>query len=68
MEKDHNLSIQKIKCDTVVKKTFGTCISCSKGIFQISAKPETLDFLYKSGVGSRRSEGFGMFDVIMEVT
>ena len=31
---------------------------------KISAKPYILDYLYKSGIGSQRSSGFGMVDLI----
>ena len=42
-------------------------IHSSIGEFVISGKSELLNILYKTGIGSRRSEGFGMFEVIEEL-
>ena len=32
------------------------------GEFSLRGAPEALDFLYQTGLGSRNSQGFGMFD------
>lgn len=42
-------------------------IHSSIGEFIISGESELLNILYKTGIGSRRSEGFGMFEVIKEL-
>ncbi|PKM49946.1 MAG: CRISPR-associated endoribonuclease Cas6 [Firmicutes bacterium HGW-Firmicutes-7] len=33
------------------------------GVLKIIAEPYILDFLYKAGIGSRRSQGFGMVEI-----
>ncbi len=35
-----------------------------RGIYRLHGKPEYLQFLYQTGLGSRNSQGFGLFDVI----
>lgn len=39
-------------------------LTASKGIFKLKGHPEDLDFLYKTGIGNRTSQGFGMIEVI----
>lgn len=61
----------ELKCDiepVLPKKTVVKCfkfnIPVSLGIYKLSANPEVLNYLYNSGMGSRRNEGFGMFEII----
>ena len=42
-------------------------IHSSIGEYIISGESELLNILYKTGIGSKRSGGFGMFDVIKEL-
>lgn len=42
-------------------------INSSIGEYIISGDSKLLNILYKTGIGSRRSEGFGMFEVIEEL-
>ena len=42
-------------------------INSSIGEYIISGESELLNILYKTGIGSRRSEGFGMFEIIKEL-
>jgi CRISPR-associated endoribonuclease Cas6 len=39
-------------------------INAWNGDYRLSGDPEILTFLYNSGLGSRNSEGFGMFELI----
>ena len=41
-----------------------TIIEAYRGIYVLSGRPEFLDFLYNVGLGSKNSQGFGLFDVI----
>ncbi len=54
-----------------VKKTVvlhhGMMVECSLGTFQITGDPSVLQLLYTGGMGSRKSAGFGMFDIVYEV-
>ena len=40
----------------------GIYITAWYGEFRLRGSPEALDFLYQTGLGSRNSQGFGMFD------
>ena len=40
----------------------GIYITAWHGEFDLRGTPEALDFLYQTGLGSRNSQGFGMFD------
>ncbi|MDR0850714.1 MAG: CRISPR-associated endoribonuclease Cas6 [Christensenellaceae bacterium] len=39
-------------------------IDCSAGVFELEASPQIIEEAYMAGMGSRRSEGFGLFDII----
>jgi CRISPR-associated endoribonuclease Cas6 len=45
-------------------KHFGTYVEGNTGVFKLIGRPEVLDFIYKVGIGSRRSEGFGLLEVV----
>lgn len=51
---------EKDKCVTKFK---GIYITAWKGVYQLSGPARALTFLYDTGLGSRNSQGFGMFDV-----
>lgn len=55
-----------VKAFRTVATCLGLKINCSYGIFEISAAPEVIEELYLAGMGSRRSQGFGMFDIIRQ--
>ena len=50
--------------DKVVTRYKGNYITAWRGIYELKAKPEYLNFLYYCGLGSRNSAGFGMFEVM----
>lgn len=45
-------------------KNYGIEVLGNLGFIKIDAKPYLLDYLYKAGVGSKRSGGFGMVDIM----
>ena len=51
---------QKDKYLTTYKSTI---IEAYHGVYALSGKPEYLDFLFNVGIGSKNSQGFGMFNV-----
>lgn len=53
-----------IKRATRFKDTF---ITAWHGSFLLEAKPEIISFLYNTGLGSKSSQGFGMFDINEEI-
>ena len=50
--------------DKVVTKYKGFYITAWKGQYLLKGKPEYLDFLYRTGLGCRNSQGFGLFHVL----
>ena len=42
----------------------GNYITAWYGKYLISGKRKYLDFLYQAGLGSKNSQGFGMFEII----
>lgn len=67
IEDDVNeIKINPIQCKKVVVKHYGQFIDTSVGIFEISAKPYILQYLLNVGIGSRKSAGFGMIDLVTQ--
>lgn len=58
------LSIKPISAKKTVVKFYEKQIECSLGSFNLSGDRKLLEYLYKAGLGSRHSSGFGMFDII----
>lgn len=59
-----NIIVNPIQCRKSVIKHYGIYIDGNIGIFEIIAKPYILQYLYNVGIGSRKSAGFGMLDLI----
>lgn len=59
-----SFKITPIQAKKVVIKFYEKQIECSTGIFTMEGDKELLNYLYKAGIGSRHSEGFGMFQII----
>lgn len=50
--------------DKYVTKYKNFYISGWKGVYRVKGKRKYLNFLYETGLGSKNSQGFGMFEVI----
>jgi len=50
-------------CRTVIK-TFGNKLNGNLGIYKLTGSPFSINYLLNSGVGSRRSQGFGLFNLL----
>ena len=59
-----NLEINAIKAKKVIIKFYEKKIETSTGIFKISGDKRLLKYLYDAGIGSKRSSGFGMFQIM----
>lgn len=59
-----NLKISPIKVRKVVVPLFKVNYDANDGLFELSGNIETLNTLYKVGIGSRRGEGFGLFELV----
>lgn len=56
--------IEPIQCKKVIVSLYEKKIECSIGIFKLTGNIKLLDYLYKAGMGSKRSMGFGLFEII----
>lgn len=61
---EKTFEIKPIQAKKVIIKFYEKKIEGSLGFFQISGDTQLLDYLYKAGIGSKRSCGFGMFEII----
>ncbi len=52
--------------DKVVTCYKGMMLSGWKGIYRLIGQRKYLDFLYQCGLGTKNSQGFGIFSVIQE--
>ena len=59
-----NFKIEIISEKKVIVKFYEKKIETSTGIFKIYGDKKLLEYLYKSGMGSKHSSGFGMFQII----
>lgn len=53
--------VKYLKNDVLIK------MPAFKGVFSMSTHPEILNLINRAGLGSRRSQGFGMLDLIREI-
>ena len=60
----YKFNIQAIQAKKVIVKFYEKKIETSTGIFKISGDKQLLKYLYDAGIGSKRSSGFGMFQII----
>lgn len=58
------LRIQPIQTKKVVVRHYGQYIDGALGEFLLEGHPSLLNYLYNSGIGSRRSYGYGMFEIL----
>lgn len=64
---ENSVFIEPVSARKTVVSTFGSKITGNIGTYRLKAAPELLNILCQTGLGSRRSQGFGCFDVIQEV-
>lgn len=48
----------------MVVSHYNQSMTCNKGILEIKASPEVLNLIYNIGIGVRRSQGFGMLEIV----
>ncbi len=61
------VKISPINAKTIVVKHYSINIECSIGEFMLHGDRKALDYLLKSGMGSRKSSGFGVAQLIAVV-
>lgn len=57
-------SIMPISCKKTVVRHHSQFIEATVGIFSLTGNIALLNYLYTNGIGSRKSSGFGMFEVV----
>ena len=60
----NGIKIKPINARKTVVKFYEKNIESSIGEFLLEGSPELLQLLYDCGIGSKRSSGFGLFEVI----
>jgi CRISPR-associated endoribonuclease Cas6 len=60
----NGFSMAPIECKKTVVKHHSQFIEATLGTFQLTGDIELLNCLYKGGMGSRKSGGFGLFEII----
>lgn len=53
-----------LKPKRVGHRVYGQLVLGNSGIYQLKGQPALLQYLLESGLGSRRSSGFGLFEII----
>jgi CRISPR-associated endoribonuclease Cas6 len=56
--------IKEIESKKTVIPVYEQMIEATLGVFELRGDRNLLEFLYKSGIGSRRSLGFGLFEIL----
>lgn len=63
-EEKQSVQLIPYEMKKAVIRHYGQKIACSLGTAVLTASPQVLNYLYQSGMGSRRSAGFGLFDIV----
>ncbi len=61
---DKEIEIVPVQPKKTVPVSFGHKVTGNLGVFKLKGSPALLNLLYQSGIGSRRSQGFGLFEII----
>ncbi len=61
-----SVSVNPIQCKKAVAKHYKRFIDISLGMIEISGSRFVLQYLYDTGIGSRKSAGFGMLDLVTQ--
>lgn len=59
-----DFSIVPIQCKKTVVRHHSQLVEVTVGSFRLTGSIALLDYFYSSGIASRRSSGFGLFDII----
>lgn len=62
--REESVDIIPVKLKKIPVRHYGGLLEANAGVIKATGKPEALDFIYKVGLGSRRSEGFGMLEMV----
>ena len=62
--RQERLEFTPVTLKVVPVKHYGQIVEGNVGVIKLKGNPEVLDFIYKVGLGSRRSEGFGLLELV----
>lgn len=62
-----DIEFHPVKTRKLVVKHMGLSIPGFVGVFSLKARPEILNMVNQVGLGSRRSQGFGMLELVKEI-
>ena len=62
--KADTIKLEAVKAKKAIIQFYEKKIETSLGTFKIKGDKELIEYLYKSGMGSKHSSGFGMFEII----
>ena len=62
----NEVSVDVISCKKILVKQYGIYVDANVGMFQVEGHPDILNYLYQAGMGSKRSMGYGLLDVVTE--
>lgn len=65
-EEANEIKVNPIQCKKVVAKHYRRYIDITTGVFEIQGNNEILQYFYDVGLGSRKSAGFGMLDLVTQ--
>ena len=58
------VNIQPLKCKKVIVTHYGCKIETTVGILLLEGNETILSYFLRAGIGSRKSEGFGMLELL----
>lgn len=62
----NNVDINPIQCRKVIVKHYKRYIDVTIGMIEVSGDKKILQYFYDTGFGSRKSEGFGMLNLVKQ--
>lgn len=65
-EEASEIKVNPIQCKKVVVKHYRRYIDTTTGMFEIQGNNDILQHFYNVGIGSRKSAGFGMLDLVTQ--
>jgi CRISPR-associated endoribonuclease Cas6 len=61
-------SMEPIRCKKTVVRHHSQFVEATIGMFRLTGNIALLNYLYACGVGSRKSSGFGLIEIIRKET
>lgn len=62
-----NIKFRPLKCKKVLIKHYGVYVDTTVGFFELEGDSRLLQYLYDGGMGSRKSSGFGMLELVNQI-